>query len=697
MRQNIKVNYASCFAARVISCGAIVVLGAGNTARAADDYFDLSLKELSAITVSSPFPENYLTATSSVSVVNPDFWQPQGARHLADVMAALPSTMIYSSTGSHAIAMRGFANSSGSIRGIATLLDDVPINGYSSGSAMYEKLQWNLDSLSQIQVLRGPSSALYGSDAFHGVIAMQSFHSDRNVQTAHAQLGSDRFWRGTLNSSEDIGFGWRLDSSVGLVEKPGEDRRYEFTDPTTQEPATGEYAYRYNAQTLMAKLRSPATAVSNYGVGLYSNRYVADNHPGMGQLLSPGSSTLRQRDHADSDTAFDMIKADAQWFLDASGELALQTYFWKSQLDALLDATEHPSYRALQLTHTDENRSGIELKLKQKLPANTDWVLSASYDRLRIQDRFARLIDPDGSIRLEQRNDGDGASRRIHALVSQLKTHLLDDTLTLVYGGRYDDFSDVGSKFTPRAGVIFKLDPQQSIKLLYSRAFRAPTALELYGAIGAQGNLDLKAETIDTAELIYMYQADDWRSELVVFTSDWDNGIVLAACSVNCGGNRVSYQNVSTSKSQGTEWIVEASFNRWRLRESISYINSSNDTRNARGEWVTSRYSAFPRLIAHLDAGYHFDNRIELYIANTLTYKATSGIGSPNNDFSENELPTYWRTDLHLSKQLQSTTGVTLHVSNLFDRENWRPAVWNTENGLEDAGRVVTLGLNHQF
>jgi len=682
-----------------LSCSAVLILSSG-LARASGDYFDLSLKELSTITVSSPFPESYLTATSSVSVVNPDFWQLQGARRVADVMAALPSTMAYSSTGSHAIAIRGFTNSSGSIRGIATLLDEVPINGYSSGSALYDKLQWNLDSLSQIQVLRGPSSALYGSDAFHGVIAMQGFHSEEDVQTARAQLGSDRYWHATVNSSAAIGAGWRLDSSVGLSEKPGEDRRYEFTDPASHENVTGEYAYRSNAQTLMAKLRSPAAtagACCSGGIGLYSNRYIADDHPGMGQLTSPGSSNLRRHDHADSDTQFDMVKAHAQWAVDTGSELALQTYFWKSQFDALLDATEHPSYRAVQITHTDENRGGVELKLKQKLLAHTDWVLSTNYDHLRIQDRFARLIEPDGSIRLEQRNDMDGASRSIRALVSQFKTHLFDDALTLVYGGRYDEFSDVGSKFTPRSGAIVQLDQRQSIKLLYSRAFRAPTALELYGAIGAQGNLGLNAETIDTLELVYMYQAYNWRSELVVFSSDWDNGIVLAACTENCGGNRVSYQNVSTSESHGIEWIVEASFDRWQLRETLSYVNSSNDTRNASGEWMTSRYSAFPRLIAHLDVGYHFENNIELYIANTLTHDATNGIGSPNNDFSENELPTYWRADLHLSKWLQPATQVSLHVSNLFDRENWHPSVWNTENGLEDSGRIAIIGINHQF
>jgi len=289
--------------------------------------------------------------------------------------------------------------------------------------------------------------------------------------------------------------------------------------------------------------------------------------------------------------------------------------------------------------------------------------------------------------------NSDDTTRYTHALVNQFKTHLFDDTLILVYGGRYDEFSKVGSKFTPRAGAIVKLSQQQSVKLLYGRAFRAPIANELYGIAGTLGNLDLEPETITTWELVYMVQADNWRSELVWFASDWDNAIAITACTrVTCTANEREYKNVNKSQSRGAEWIIEASFDRWMLHESLSYTDSSNDTQVS-GQWKTSRYSAFPRQILHLDVGYRFDDNIDLYLSNTLLRDATEGVGS----HSETELPTYWRTDLHLSKALQPNTKVALLITNLFDRTIQRPTAWNTENGLEDAGITATVSLDHQF
>jgi outer membrane receptor for ferrienterochelin and colicin len=665
---------------------------------ASDDYLDLSLKELSAITVSSPFPESYLTATSSVSIIDADSWQKLGSRRIADVLATLPSTMTYSSVGTHAIAFRGFAHTTSSARGIATLLDGVPLNGFGSGSALYNKLQFNLDSLSQVQVLRGPSSALYGSDAFHGVIALQSFQSDSDLQTARAQFGSDRYWQTTWNSSAGVGAGWRLDSSIGLSEKPDESRRYEFTDPVTSQQATGEFAYRNNAQTLMAKLRSPAnSSVGTYSVGAYSNRYIADDHPGGGQASSPGVSRAGSKDHVDSETYFDMVKADAQWQLADDSELMLKTYFWRAGLDSIFDLTELATSPTNRLTRTNDSRSGLELRLKQQLPADTNFLLSASYDRQHINDRLSRSFDTAGNKLSEIIEGSDNSNLYTGAVVSQFKTHLFNDSLILVYGGRYDSFSTVEGKFTPRAGTIFRLDPQQSVKLLYGRAFRAPTAIELYGVTNTFGNLDLKPETITTWELVYMFQTDYWRTELVGFASNWENGIANTPCTrVGCTSGQTEYKNLNESKSRGAEFIVEALFDRWVLHGSASYTDSSNDTLVS-GQYKTSRYSAFPRKLVQLNIGYRFDHDIELTAANTLMHDATEGIGSPSNDFSETRLTTYWRTDIHISKLLQPGTSVALHVTNLFNRENWRPSVFNTENGLEDSGRTVSIAANHSF
>lgn len=673
-----------------------LLLCAGGLAQASDDYFDLSLKELSTITVTSVFPENYLTATSSVSVVNADFWQSHGARRPADVMAALPSTMSYPSLGAHGISIRGFAHNTSSARGIATLLDGVPLNGYGFGSALYARFQWDLDSLSQLQVIRGPSSALYGSDAFHGVIALQSFASDTDLQRASASLGSDHYWHASLNASEGLGNGWRLHASVGAAEKPGEDRRYDFTDPDTGASAHGDYAYRDNTQTLMARLQSPATEAVSYGVGVYSNRYQADDHPGVGQTFSPGVSRSGEKDHADGDTWVDMIKADARWQLHDDGAVTLQAYAWRSKLDTWLDLLGQVQ-QSVQLTRTQENRRGLELALKQRLPANTDWQLSASYDHLGIDDRLTRYVDDNGVTLDEYREGSDGASRDVRGLVSQFKTHLFSDTLTLVYGGRVDDFSDVGSKFTPRAGAILKLDQQQAVKLLYGRAFRAPTAVEQYGIAVARGDRDLKPETIDTIELVYMIQAENWRTELVGFASDWNNGIVLTDCLLDCDGRALAYSNVSDSESRGIEWIVEAAHGPWRLRDAISYTESRGETRHANGSTTQAYYSAFPRWLAHIDVGYHWRNGIELYLANRFAHDFSTGVGSPANATSRHALGSYYRCDLSLARTFARDTDLALQVTNLFDRSNWQPSLWSAENGVEDVGRTAAVTVNHRF
>jgi len=679
----------------------IVLLAVGfycHHALGGDNYFNLSLKELSEITVSSPFPESYLTASSSVSIVQADQWQEQGSRRIVDVLATLPSTMTYPSIGVHAVAFRGFSNSSSSVRGIATQLDGVPLSGFSSGTALYTALQFDVDSLSQMQVLRGPSSALYGSEAFHGVIALQSFQSDVDLQKVSAQLGSDLYWRSTWNSSVGVGNGWRLESSVGVSEKPGEGRRYQFTDVTTLQPGTGEFDYRYNAQTLMAKLRSPVSeSGASYGVGVYSNRYIADDWPGLGQSLKPGASLDGAKDLIDADTSFDMVKANARWRLAADSELLLQTYYWDSGIESTDDFTENPSRGDIYVSRTKDSRRGIELKLKQRLPAQTDFLLSGSYDSQFVDERTTRDLDASGNVLRDTTEGSDGTGLHTHSLVGQFKTHLFDDALILVYGGRYDHFSTVGEKTTPRAGAIFRIDPQQSVKLFYGRAFRAPSSIELHGITGVLGSPDLKPETIDTWELVYMFQNDFWRAELVGFASDWKNGIKLGACAhATCSAGQLEYQNAIEGKSQGAEFILEASLDRWRLRSSVSYTDSSNDTLVA-GQTKTSRYSAFPRELVHLDVGYRFDHDVSVYVANALMRDATEGVGSPTNNFSETPLPTYWRTDLHISKILQRATTVALHVTNLLARKNWQPSVWNTKNGLEDAGRVVEVSLAHRF
>lgn len=673
-----------------------LLLAAAPAAAAADPgYFDLNLEELSRlkITTAAAFPEDFLGASSSISLLSEAQWRERGARSTAEAIASLPSMMTYSSLGAHAIAIRGFSQSS-SVRGIATLLDGVPLNGYTFGSALYARLNWDLSSLQRMEVIRGPSSALYGSDAFHGVIALHSFAPGEDQQRVDARLGSDRAWHTAWRGSRGDDSGWRLDASAGATERPGEGRHYRYTDPATGLPGGGEFDYRHNRQSAIARLSTPDTGSGRYQLGLYGQQFRADDHPGVGQAFSPFESRARDADHADSDTFVQMVRASGEWDLPGNAQLELLGFHWQSGLDTGLDLSRHPAIGAEQLTRTREQRQGLQLNLRQPLARHTDWLLAGSADRLHIDNRLTRLTAPDGEVLSERHEDSTGATRRILGLVNQFKTQLPDPRFTLVYGGRFDDFSDVGSKFTPRAGAIFQPAPRHALKLLYGRAFRAPTAVELYGIATALGNQNLQPETIDTWELVHMFEGEHWRSELVGFSSQWKNGIVLVSCaSPACGGQALEYRNVAENASRGVEWNGEFELDAgWRLRHALGYTESFNDSAHG-----STRYSAFPRWLAKLDVGYRWPSGLELYLANSLQRGASEGTGSATSDWGEAPLPAYWRTDLHLSRAITPNTTLSLDVRNLLDRADRQPAVWSNEGGLEDEGRTLTLGISVDF
>lgn len=77
----------------------------------------------------------------------------------------------------------------------------------------------------------------------------------------------------------------------------------------------------------------------------------------------------------------------------------------------------------------------------------------------------------------------------------------------LTAGLRYDRYSDFGGAMNPRFALVWQPLPQMSAKLLYGRAFRAPSFIELYtqSNLVALGNPNLDAETIDTTELALNY------------------------------------------------------------------------------------------------------------------------------------------------------------------------------------------------
>jgi hypothetical protein len=106
-----------------------------------------------------------------------------------------------------------------------------------------------------------------------------------------------------------------------------------------------------------------------------------------------------------------------------------------------------------------------------------------------------------------------GSRRDIVGAYTQLRAEVLGDG-ELTLGLRHDSYSGIGSKISPRVGLVKPINKSQTLKLLYGEAFRAPSEEELNLAPSSSisGNSNLAAETVKTLELIWLGR---WRQTQV--------------------------------------------------------------------------------------------------------------------------------------------------------------------------------------
>lgn len=159
--------------------------------------------EIPTITVTAPYrgiPTTIARAGSSVSVVTADEIRRTGARTLNDVLATVPGVALNSSGGEGAatsVYIRG-ANNGQSL----VLVDGVRLGDPSATDGGFNFGAYPLDNVERIEVLRGPQSALYGSDALGGVINIVTKKPEGPLAvTATAEVGSYVTHRETLSVS----------------------------------------------------------------------------------------------------------------------------------------------------------------------------------------------------------------------------------------------------------------------------------------------------------------------------------------------------------------------------------------------------------------------------------------------------------------------------------------------------------------
>lgn len=440
-------------------------------------------------------------AAAVASVITAEDIKTYGAKTLHEALEHVPGLHISPSTISRLDPVI-------SIRGIHTGLNPqvlVLLNGISfpsfSASSTPNSFQLPVASISRIEVIRGPGSAVYGADAYAGVINVITKDGAEmdgteiggrygSFNTKDAWITHGRQWK-----DWDLAFAFDWQKTDGDRDRIiNSDRQAAATSL-----APGPLETRYEVFDAHAGAKNKHWSfnfwfwkVRDAGVG-----------PGGAQRLDPTG-----RDDG------------TQYRIDA-----------KYQTDELLkhwNISARISYRHLdQQAQFNLIPSPLFIGNPGTQNTDTDFELTANYDGWR--NHHLRLS---GGMRLqnvetnETKNFGTGVTFGVLTDVTDTPFVFLPDSSRKIYffsaqdewqfakdweltaGVRVDEYSDFGNTVNPRFALVWETRHNLTTKLLYGSAFREPSFNE-QGAINnpvALGNPSLEPETIDTFELSFNYR-----------------------------------------------------------------------------------------------------------------------------------------------------------------------------------------------
>jgi iron complex outermembrane receptor protein len=665
------------------ACVAPVTVQATETS--GTDFLGLSLEELAEVEVAvvSLLPTKATQAGSTVDVIQEQDWQKRGARRMLDAVTGLPATMVLPMhLGADALVIRGYGGIS-SYSGTALQWDGVPLNDLFAGSGFINLPNLNLGTLDRMELIRGPGSALYGSDAYHGVLALHAFDSSQDMQRVGSEIGSDGYYEVNGRFSTKAFSHSRLNVSVAGSGQPDQQRDYEFTDPTTLENREGERANEYATQTLALKLDSSSDDQWGYSAGLYAHHYDADRSSGLGTILSGN------QDVSSNDTDFVMSRLNLSRYLDAGRSVEMQSYAWHAESDAET-RLQQPGGFIDRLIPREQQRGGLRAIFRDADSISyTRWAFMAGADRLEVTD--ADLVNRyvDGSMSQRFVHPASDARRTIRYATLEADTHSMDEVWRVIYGGRFDDYSDVGSHFSPRFGIIAQPEKNTAIKFLYGNAFHAPTALELYGSTGAaEGNAELDPEILDSYELVLMKRSDHWRAQLELFRSRWRDAIVSTATDDNVVA--FTFGNLERNTAHGVSISTEWEYLPWTVRFNGAYTESENTSTN-------KIFGLFPSTTMNFGIGYDFYQLATQIFVNHIHYSHFDDVLAVEAGFAAKELPSYSRTDVTATHRASKELETFAVVRNLFDRDNRLPSAMGSRGGIPDERASLSVGFRYSF
>ncbi|HDS6850121.1 TPA: catecholate siderophore receptor CirA [Enterobacter cancerogenus] len=624
------------------------------------------------VVTASATEQNLKDAPASISVITQEDLKRKPVQNLKDVLQDVPGVQLTN---------EGDNRKGVSIRGLDSSYTLILIDGkrVSSRNAVFRHNDFDLnwvpvDAIERIEVVRGPMSSLYGSDALGGVV---------NIITK--KIGQK--WTGTLSADSTIQehrdrgdtyngqfytSGPLVDGVLGLKAYGSLSKREKDDQQSSSTSSTGETPRIEGFTSRDANVEFAWTPTENHD---FTAGYGFDRQDRDSDSLD--KNRLERQNYS--------LSHNGRWGV---GNSELKVYGEK------VDNKNPGNANAITSeSNAVDGKYVLPLgEINQLLTFGGEW-------------RHDKLKDP---VNLTGGSSSNTSASQ-YALFLEDEWRIFEP-LALTTGIRMDDHETYGDHWSPRAYLVYNATDTVTVKGGWATAFKAPSLLQLSpdwitgscrGACEIVGNPDLKPETSESFELGLYYSGEEgWlegvQASITTFQNDVDDRISISRTAsvdqaqsypnyvgLNADGEPIfRYYNVNKARIRGVE--TELKFpvaEDWKVTLNYTY-NDGRDISNGGNKPL----SELPFHTANGTVDWKATQDWAFYVQGNYTGEKralTSGAATPGGYV-------VWNT----GASWQATKAVKLRagVQNLLDKDLSRDDYSYTEDG-----RRYFVGVDYKF
>ncbi len=629
--------------------------------------------------------EGLADINASVSVLGQRELDLVSHTHYQEVLNRLPGVNISRNNGQESlIAIRSpVLAGAGACGAFLTAENGIPLRsqGFCNVNEMFDA---HTENAASIEVVRGPGSAFWGSNAMHGLINVVLPQPGEAGQVT-LESGPEGSYRVTGRYGNDYGNFKQLLLVNGVNEEG-------YRDDSGVDQQKVSWLYNYTTQN-GARLDGGFTT-SN--LNQETAGYVVGTKAYEGSRRDTNPNPEAYRDSVNTRVWTSITQTVEEW------EIVMTPYFREANMNFIqhflpglpIEDSEHRSL-GLQVagyrTLSDASSLAVGIDIE-----NSSGKLKQYQPNIAVGTVFVRNTVPQG-----KHYDYEVDARQMGAFVSyeqalsenwdlslglrlenikyyydnlMLDGRTRDNGVACASGGcRYNrpaDRSDGFANLSPKLGLSYALDDSNSLQLRVQNGFRAPQATELYRLQNAQTVADLESVQLDSYEIAFIGAGGNWDYAATYYYMDKENDIITDSARINLNGVHTKHRGIEFAAG----YDISAN---WSVRGAVNLadhtLENSEDSNGAalKGNDVDGAPNIFGNV--HLQWRPNSQFLAELEWVNMGDYYT-----NPENSASYDG---HDLMNLRAQYQVNDVIDVSLNLLNITDEEYAERADWTSFTG----------------